>query len=507
MLLNLFERALAKNLIYLVFPLTLTAIALLICSPKSKFPLINDKKPLEIRFTNARKRFLANAHNIIRAGLAKGPVSRIVTENGYMVLLDAKYANEIRSHDVLSFGHFIEEDFHTNVAGFEPFRQGTNDDDIFQDAVRTRLTQSLGNVTQPLVDETAIALKTNWTDDTNWHTFCLKSSILNIVAQLSSRVFLGEQICRNPDWLCITVAYTVDSFMAARDLRKWPKVFRPIVARLLPSCRKIRSQLLEAQAIIQPVIENRRRDKDAAIRAERTPKRYADAMQWMEEAAKGRPYEPAFAQMSFSLAAIHTTTDMLTQVLFDLCGRHELIQALREEVITVIQDEGWKKPTLYKLKLMDSVMKESQRLKPIGLISMRRKAMADLKLSDGTHISQGTLLFVSSERMWDPEIYPNPLEFDGYRFLKLRSVPGHETSSQAVAPSPEHMGFGFGRHACPGRFFAINEVKIALCHILLKYDFKLVGESIPRARKEGLQWNADPTTEIAIRRRQEEIVL
>ena len=71
--------------------------------------------------------------------------------------------------------------------------------------------------------------------------------------------------------------------------------------------------------------------------------------------------------MTFSVAAIHTTSDMLTQVLYDLCGRDALIQALREEVITVVQEEGWTKPTLYKLKLMDSVLKESQRLKPISV--------------------------------------------------------------------------------------------------------------------------------------------
>ncbi|GMG29258.1 unnamed protein product [Aspergillus oryzae] len=249
---------------------------------------------------------------------------------------------------------------------------------------------------------------------------------------------------------------------------------------LVASCRT------EAQDIIRPVLDARRKDKQAALSAGKEPERYNDAMQWLEECAKGRSYEPAFGQLTFSVAAIHTTSDMLTQVLYDLCGRDALIQALREEVITVVQEEGWTKPTLYKLKLMDSVLKESQRLKPISV---------------------GTSLAVSSNRMWDSEIYPNPLEFDGYRFLKLRELPGHETSAQVVSPSPEHMGFGFGRHACSGRFFAINEVKIALCHILLKYEFKLADGSVPRATKFGFSFTSDPTTKLMIRRRQEETVL
>ncbi|KAB8277388.1 cytochrome P450 [Aspergillus minisclerotigenes] len=507
MLGDLLERVLANNSVTLLITVALGAIALYLSPSKSNLPLVNDKKPGEFRLTKARKRFLADAHNLIQAGLAKAPAFRIVTENGKRVVLDAKYANEIRSHDDLSFGLHTATDFHAHISGFQPFKQGSNDDEIFQNAVRMKLTQSLGNLTQPLVDETIVALQTSWTDGTNWHAIPLKSNILKIVAQLSSRIFLGDQICRNPNWLRITVDYTVDAFKAAEELRLWPKMFRSIVALFLPSCRKIRAELQEAQDIIGPVLDARRKDKQGAISAGKEPERYNDAMEWLEECAKGRSYEPAFGQLIFSVAAIHTTSDMLTQVLYDLCGRDALIQALREEVITVVQEEGWKKPTLYKLKLMDSVLKESQRLKPISLVSMRRVATADVKLSDGTFITKGTFLAVSSDRMWDSEIYPNPLEFDGYRFLKLREVPGHESSAQVVSPSPEHMGFGFGRHACPGRFFAINEVKIALCHILLKYEFKLPDGTVPRARKFGVSFNSDPTTNLMIRRRQEEVVL
>lgn len=59
--------------------------------------------------------------------------------------------------------------------------------------------------------------------------------------------------------------------------------------------------------------------------------------------------------------------DMLTQVLLGLCAHAEVIQPLREKIVTVIQEEGWKKPALYKLKLMDSVLKESQRMKPVNI--------------------------------------------------------------------------------------------------------------------------------------------
>lgn len=114
---------------------------------------------------------------------------------------------------------------------------------------------------------------------------------------------------------------------------------------------------------------------------------------------------------------------------------------------------------------------------------------------------------VSGDWMWDPTFYENPDTFDAYRFLKLRQTPGRETSSHLVSPSPEHLGFGLGKHACPGRFFAANEIKIALCHILLKYDLKLPENSVPRHRKYGLALQADPEAKIMVRRRREEINL
>lgn len=238
-----------------------------------------------------------------------------------------------------------------------------------------------------------MAFQANWTDDRGkfselflsvqiythqrgeWHEIELKPSLLKTVARLSSRVFLGEEICRNQDWLRITVEYSVHSFLAAESLRIWPKMLRPIASRLLPGCRQVRAEMDEARRIITPVLEARRAENLQALRNSQTAKQYNDAMEWMEKSAKGRKYDPAVGQMAFSVAAIHTTSDMMTQLIYDLCGKDDLIKALRDEVITVLSEDGLQRTSLYKLKLMDSTMKESQRLKPmsIGMISTARE--------------------------------------------------------------------------------------------------------------------------------------
>lgn len=72
------------------------------------------------------------------------------------------------------------------------------------------------------------------------------------------------------------------------------------------------------------------------------------------------------------MAALHerltliTQSDMITQVIYDIAQNPEVIEPLRKEMVEVLTKGGWKKTSLYNLKLLDSVIKESQRLKPIG---------------------------------------------------------------------------------------------------------------------------------------------
>lgn len=116
---------------------------------------------------------------------------------------------------------------------------------------------------------------------------------------------------------------------------------------------------------------------------------------------------------------------------------------------------------------------------------MRRILTAPLTLPSGLTLPTGTTIGVDAQHtnrsvpyyLASPSSHPQApfTQFDGFRFSKLRSVPGNENRHQFVTSSTESLNFGHGTHACPGRFFASNEVKIVLSEVLLHWDVRLKG--------------------------------
>jgi cytochrome P450 len=196
----------------------------------------------------------------------------------------------------------------------------------------------------------------------------VKEANLKLMARITSRVFLGEELCRNPDWLRITTTYTTQTFRAVEELRLWPAWLRSIVHWFLPNCTAARKLVQEARDVIKPLLEKRRAARmESEARGEKAE--WNDAIDWLEQLSQehGVNYDPVIAQLSLSVAALHSTNDFFTQVTIDIAHHPEIIQPLRDEIKSVLGQGGWTKHSLYNLKLMDSVMKESQRLKPLQI--------------------------------------------------------------------------------------------------------------------------------------------
>ena len=74
--------------------------------------------------------------------------------------------------------------------------------------------------------------------------------------------------------------------------------------------------------------------------------------------------------------------------------------------------------------------------------------MKDVTLCDGTVLPKGTLVVANLFGTHnDDELYPNPGEFDPFRFARIRDGDGEGTKHQFVATSTSYVPFGIGRHA------------------------------------------------------------
>lgn len=156
-----------------------------------------------------KESFLQNAKGTLATALKlySGPF-QVMTGTGPKIVLPNKFADELRNRPELDFNEAFRKDFFAHYPGFDAFRSSLNYPDLMPSLLRGKLTASLGLVTNNLVDETTTALHELYGEDTKWHSILVKQHNLELIARLSSRVFLGKAICNNKRWLDIAKNHT-----------------------------------------------------------------------------------------------------------------------------------------------------------------------------------------------------------------------------------------------------------------------------------------------------------
>jgi hypothetical protein len=170
----------------------------------------------------------------------------------------------------------------------------------------------------------------------------------------------------------------------------------------------------------------------------------------------------------FAIAALHTATELLKQSVLDVAAHSEVIDPLRQEFKSLAEESGWTTTGLFKTELLDSVAKETRRLKPRALANLKRKRRYAPPWND---ITLGMTTAVASSSTWNPAIYHNAKIYDSYRFKRLRKVWGR--SAVLATMSPDHI-----RLASESRFFQLGhllqtKLRLHLRGFLLSYDMRI----------------------------------
>lgn len=131
-------------------------------------------------------------------------------------------------------------------------------------------------------------------------------------------------------------------------------------------------------------------------------------------------------------------------------------------------------------------------------MSIQDTTMSGVFIPKGTLLTANVVEAHSNTAAWGEDA----AEFDPYRFIKIEKETGKKIG--IVTTSANSLTFGHGRHACPGRFFAAQELKLLLAHMLLNYDVKLDNKDGKRPKNVwfGMSCMPNPQAKILLRRRQ-----
>ncbi|RFU77513.1 ent-kaurene oxidase [Trichoderma arundinaceum] len=382
------------------------------------------------------------------------------------------------------------------------------------DLITTTLTKQIGNLVPDIVDETKFAFEKYWGKPDEFTEICVYDTIRRIIGLATNRVLVGTPICRDPALLDTAVAYAKDLPPISRSLRLFWKPIRPLVAPYLT--RPLRIHTAKFEKILLPEIKRRLMDYETRVAYPETKsvtQERNDFLEWSIEQAKtsGDPYlwQPetlAGRIHRLNNAAIHTSSFSVTGAVLDLAAsRPEYIDELREEISTVLaeHDGEWNKQALAKMEKLDSVFRESVRLNSFVTVGLNRvvTAKGGVTTPSGVHIPKGASICVPSYAvLQDSSIYEDAQTFKPFRFAEARNEEGLDYVQRArkafATTSTDYLVFGHGRNACPGRFFAANELKLILAYLVMNYDIEQLST---RPRNMWLGLNRIPSFRATIR--------
>ncbi|KAF9482443.1 cytochrome P450 [Pholiota conissans] len=368
-------------------------------------------------------------------------------------------------------------------------------------AIRSSLTRNLSVRFEDLKDEIFEAFPSLIPVQKEWVKIPAYRTMMKTVCMTSNRLFVGLPLCRDPGFRELNEQFTIDVIKAAWTINMFPTILKPIIGNILTNVPKSIKRGIQYAG---PLIQERLEKEDEY--GPDWPERPNDMISWLLQQAQ-TPEDRnvrsiVLRLLSVNFAAIHTTSMAFTHILYYLAANPQYVAPMREEVESIVASDGWTKVSMAKMRKLDSFIKESQRMN-VSAMNLAREALQDFTFSNGITIPAGTQVAVATNPTHMDKInYENPEKFDGFRYAEMREEDGESLKHQSVALTNDYFVFGTGRHACPGRFFAVNELKAMLIHVLLTYDVKMPNDG-PRPQDFWFQGNCVPnlTAEVMFRKR------
>ncbi|KAI6042750.1 cytochrome P450 [Pisolithus marmoratus] len=446
-------------------------------------------------------KYVRHAAQILQEGYDKkykGTPFRVPTLNRWIVIVGRQHLEDIKkfTDDELSLPEAVNDTIKIDYL----IGPAITSHAYHIPVTRTRLSRNLGLYYPDMKDEVQIAFDELLDiKDNAWKSIPVVTTTRELVCRASGRVIIGLPLCRDPDWIDLNSGFAVKVATDGNILNMFPRFLVPFVAKMLPNTA---GSIKRGMKHLDPIIKERLRCMREY--GDEWSDKPNDMLQWlMDEKEETSTRQLTLRMLTLVFASIHSTTNTFTQALYNLAAYPQYVGPLREEVDAIIQEHGWTKEAMVLMRKVDSFLAETQRLEGVLITSVQRKAMKGLTLSDGTFIPKGTHLYVPTYVLHrDSAVYDNPRVFDPFRFSRLRDDENESDKHQMVAMNRNYFPFGYGKHICPGRFLAADELKTMLAHVLTFYDIKFEDRL---SKPPSIHWHsnviADPTVRVMFRKR------
>ena len=191
------------------------------------------------------------------------------------------------------------------------------------------------------------------------------------VTRAANRLLVGSPLCRNEEYLQMSINYTIDVFGGADKLRGYPDFLKSSATYLVTNVYR---QQTIARRHLLPYIRSHLAEEQKCLQAGKSDewnrRKPHDSLQWIIDAAPSdqerQPDRLVYRVLHINVSAVHTTSATFLNCIFDLATHPQIHDELRKEVEQVVQEKGWTTQGLNDLKKIDSFMTESQRLSPIA---------------------------------------------------------------------------------------------------------------------------------------------
>ncbi|XP_040002825.1 cytochrome P450 7B1 isoform X2 [Xiphias gladius] len=196
-------------------------------------------------------------------------------------------------------------------------------------------------------------------------------------------------------------------------------------------------------------------------------------------------FDKAAHHFTILWAAVGNTVPATFWAMYYLVSHPEALEVVRQEIYDVLRlsevefssyrDMKLSREQLDKLLYLESSINESLRLSSASMNIRLAQEDFSLQLDSKRSVAvrKGDIIVLYPRSMHlDPEIYEEPQTFQFDRYIQDGK---EKTDFYKESQKLKYylMPFGSGSSICPGRYFAINEIKQFLCLLLLYFDLQL----------------------------------